>query len=486
MSTVTADRWSEAHPRRRKRIWVQHVAVETDKLQMRVDAARARGNLTEPQEVVADGVVHFIDKARLAAFRDDPVPRRFPNWWRGTVVEAAYRHMHTARASMLDLYDDNELLAEIPLVVARANATLHRDDPRRLTVRELLADPPPVRRARMRRLVGDSYEQLDLEHAQLRSFRNILLSAAAFLTLIVVATLYFVWNNPTLMPLCFDGEIPACPTSEGAAAAPDGGDIVVVAVLGALGGALAATLSIRNLKGTSTPYDVPVALAALKVPMGALTAILGLVAIQGEFIPGLSELDSQGMILAYALVFGFAQQALSRLLDKQAQSLLEGLPGGKAVEPTPNSKEGLNANGFGAGPGAAPAGGSPGAYAPADAHPASPSTATATQGPVVVVDDLIDEGAGDDAMGDDTGPDEIPAYGPGADRPVVEPASATQQDQFDLLQDTGNDRREMTEEEEAALLEGEFGPADDEGIYGRPPATDDPPPSGGRPTSAAQ
>ena len=33
----------------------------------------------------------------------------------------------------------------------------------------------------MRRLVGDSYEQLDLEHAQLRSFRNILLSAAMFL-----------------------------------------------------------------------------------------------------------------------------------------------------------------------------------------------------------------------------------------------------------------------------------------------------------------
>ena len=68
----------------------------------------------------------------------------------------------------------------------------------------------------------------------------------------------------------------------------------------------------------------------------------------------------------------------------------------------------------------------------------------------------------------------------------MEPASATQQDQFDLLRDTGNDRREMTEEEEAALLEAEFGPADDEGIYGRPPATDDPPPAGGQPTSAAQ
>jgi hypothetical protein len=325
----------------RKRIWVQHVAVETDKLEMRVQAARARGTLTESQQVVADGVTGFVHKARLAALREDPIPGRFGNWWRGTLVEMAYRQMHTARAQMFDLYDENELVAEVPLVVARANATLHRDDPRRLTVRELLADPPDVRRARLRRLVGDSYEQLDLEHAQLRSFRNILLSAATFLMVVVAGTLVVVALHPSLMPLCFQGTVHACPTSQGPTAHPRTADILVVGVLGALGGALAATLSIRNLKGTSTPYDVPVALAALKVPMGALTAILGLVAIQGDFIPGLTELDSQGQILAYALVFGFAQQAMSRLLDKQAQSLLEGLPGGKGVEPAPSAKEDL-------------------------------------------------------------------------------------------------------------------------------------------------
>ncbi len=340
MRTSTAAGNRRARPR--KRIWVQHVAVETDKLAMRVEAARARGTLTDAQDVVAEGVLGFVDRARLAAFRDDPAPSRLPNWWRGTLVEAAYRQMHTARAQMIDLYDEAELLAEIPLVVARANATLHRDDPRRLTVGELMSDPPEVRRARMRRLVGDSYEQLDLEHAQLRSFRNILLSMATFLTLVVIATLVVVALNPALIPLCFSGETNACPTTEWVGKPqPRSADILVVAVLGALGGALAATLSIRNLKGTSTPYDVPVALAALKVPMGALTAILGLVAIQGQFVPGLSQLDSQGMILAYALVFGFAQQALSRLLDRQAQNLLEGLPGGRDVVPTPNSKEGM-------------------------------------------------------------------------------------------------------------------------------------------------
>lgn len=456
MTTSTA---TDRRGRPRKRIWVQHVAVETDKLEMRVEAARARGTLTESQDVVAEGVLGFVRRARLAAFRDDPIPNRFPNWWRGTLVEAAYRQMHTARAQMIDLYDDAELLAEIPLVVARANATLHRDDPRRLSVGELMQDPPEVRRARMRRLVGDSYEQLDLEHAQLRSFRNILLSAAAFLTAITLATLVVVALNPSLIPLCFEGTVRACPTTEWVGEPqPRSADILVVAVLGALGGALAATLSIRNLKGTSTPYDVPVALAALKVPMGALTAILGLVAIQGQFIPGLSQLDSQGMILAYALVFGFAQQALSRLLDRQAQNLLEGLPGGRDVEPTPNTKEGLSPTS---------------AYGPPPVEDVAPAPSAQAPAPVATAPVAEDDDA------DDGAPDLVPAVGAAGDRPVDEPPDATQQDQFDLIEDTVNDRKDMTEDEEAELLASEFGPADADGIYGAPPAADDDPPAGG-------
>ena len=107
---------------------------------------------------------------------------------------------------------------------------------------------------------------------------------------------------------------------------PHGNDIVVVSLLGLLGGALAAAVSIRNLRGTSTPYDVPVALSLLKVPLGAFTAIVGLVAIQGDFVPGLSALDSQQQILAYALVLGYGQQVFTYTLDRRAQTLLDGLP----------------------------------------------------------------------------------------------------------------------------------------------------------------
>ncbi|HKA70075.1 MAG TPA: hypothetical protein VKG85_13260, partial [Actinomycetes bacterium] len=152
---------------------------------------------------------------------------------------------------------------------------------------------------------------------------------ALLIAVLVTVTIVLVANNPTWMPLCFEvAEQPTllnCPTGSGVAA-PQGADIVVVALMGLLGGALAAAISIRNLRGTSTPYDVPVALAMLKVPLGAFTSIIGLVAIQGDFVPGLSALDSQEQILAYALILGFAQQVFTRQLDRRAQDLLEALP----------------------------------------------------------------------------------------------------------------------------------------------------------------
>ena len=442
----------------RRRIWVQQVAVETNRLKMRVDAARARGDLTEPQEMVAVGVDGFVERARAAAFRDDPIPGRLANWWRGTLVEAAYRNMHSARSAMLDLYTDAELRAEIPMVVARANATLHRDDPRRSTIAELSALPTAQLRPRMRRLVGDSYEKLDIEHGQLRSFRNIVLIAAVFLIVCVAVTIGFIVANPSWIPLCFgrnsDTGLVPCPSQMGRSAKPTGADILVVTGLGGLGGAFSATLSIRNLKGTSNPYDVPVALAVLKVPLGALTAILGLVAITGGFAPGLTNLDDQGQILAYALLFGFSQQALSRLLDKRAQDLLEGLPGGEAAAPLPNAK---------AEPPPVPVV-VPGAPTPGSGpQDDSPQPVAGGQAADEVVAGAASGGA---------------AAAADKDRPVDEPDAATQQDQFDQLRDTGNARKDQSEDEEAELLEKEFGAPDAQGIYGPPAAGTTAPPAG--------
>ena len=319
-----------------KRAHVPVVVVGVQVLETRLDVALAQG-LGPDQRAAADGVRRLLRMAEDAAYGVAPRTSAFGRWWRGTLVESAFQNLHAARAQMVDVYADDEVAAEIPAAVARTQQTLHPDDPRRLVGEALPKMAMSQQRAFLRRAIEDSYDAIDHQHGRLRNFRNIILMAALCISVLVAATILIVRANPTYIPLCFaangdaiEGVLLNCPTGTDVTGNRSS-DIVVVALLGLLGGSLAAAVSIRNLRGTSTPYDVPVALALLKVPLGAFTAIVGLVALQGSFVPGLSALDSQQQILAYALVLGYAQQVFTYTLDRKAQTLLDGLP---AKDPT--------------------------------------------------------------------------------------------------------------------------------------------------------
>jgi len=316
-----------------KKVRVPTVAVGVQVLETRLDVAVAQG-LSPNQLAAADGVRRLLRKAEDAAYGIQPSPGPLSRWWSGALIDAANQNLHAARAQMIDVYDDAEIAAEIPSALGRMQQTMHRDEVRRrMADSGITSDIIERQRAFLRRAIADSYDALDRQYERLRSFRNIILLLALCIAALVAITIVVVWTNPTFMPLCFpsDGQAPDgsstlnCPTGSGFRE-PHGNDIVVVSLLGLLGGALAAAVSIRNLRGTSTPYDVPVALSLLKVPLGAFTAILGLVAIQGDFVPGLSALDSQQQILAYALVLGYGQQVFTYTLDRRAQTLLDGLP----------------------------------------------------------------------------------------------------------------------------------------------------------------
>src|SRR5205823_6467302 len=86
---------------------------------------------------------------------------------------------------------------------------------------------------------------------------------------------------------------------------------------------LAAARSLRLTRGSSTPVSLPVWLAVLKLPTGALTALLGILLMRGDFIPGFGRLDTQPEIIAWAIIFGYAQQLLTRTVDQRARWVLE-------------------------------------------------------------------------------------------------------------------------------------------------------------------
>jgi hypothetical protein len=319
----------------RKRVWVKTVDVSATELETRLAVAAARG-LGPDQKAAADGARALLARARAAANRVDPRPGRWATWWRGAMADPAFQNLHAAMAQMVDVYDDAELLGEIQTAAAKQHVTTDRDDSRRIDPVALAAKPIEQQRAVLRRTIADSYATMDRRYEQIRSFRNIILLSAALLTVLLGITVGFVASSPKMLPLCFGDGTSAklfnCPTGS-AVSGPHGGDILLVALLGALGGALAASLAIRKLQGTSVPYDIPVALAVVKLPLGALTAILGLVAIRAAFLPGLSSLDSQAQIVAYALILGFAQQSFTTLLDSRAQDLLTALPATSGAAP---------------------------------------------------------------------------------------------------------------------------------------------------------
>lgn len=277
-------------------------------------------------------------------------------------MEQASQSLHAAEVFLVELLPDEELPALIPKVVARAGTVLERDDPRRWDIDRLPTMPPgAARRAALARGMEVAYDASDQAHVRVRDFRNVLFVSAVLIAVLMGLLVVIVAAHPTAMPLCFrpsqtapstvaapngsagaavgqPDEAPAttvCPSGD--RQRPSSGDVMIVAGLGLLGGALAAAFTIRKLRGTSTPYDIPLALAMLKVPSGSLTAVAAILLLGGGFVPGLSQLDSQRQILAYALVFGYAQQLATRFIDDRAQSILNSLPSTDpdAKQPTP-------------------------------------------------------------------------------------------------------------------------------------------------------
>ena len=101
----------------------------------------------------------------------------------------------------------------------------------------------------------------------------------------------------------------------------------------AAGGA-ALTVDCPDSVFALTRDDRLLALAALKLPTGAITAFLGLLLMRGQFVPGLSALDTSAQILAWALVFGYAQQLFTRLVDQQGQTVLNSVRSPDTPQPS--------------------------------------------------------------------------------------------------------------------------------------------------------
>jgi hypothetical protein len=338
-ATVTggrARRWFYRDRRARGSYW-QHIVLSRI-TQVRRDLMRARA--ADPADVHAaewKDVGDLLAEAQRAAHCPG---WRFLQAITGSQVNRAFVNLHAAQIMLAEHVADADLDTRLLSAMIRVRATMPPDARRRqdlearyteLTDNPCGTEPRAVKRWLLQKALEWSYCATDAQYARLRSFRNIL-SGVSFAVLCFVIGLGIVGMvAPDALGLCFSGTI--CPTGKKAAAH----DAFLIELLGAAGGVLVAVLGISKMQGTSTPYGVPLALALLKLPLGALTALLGLVLIHGQFVPGLTDLDTSGQILAYAIAFGVAQHAVTAMVDRRGQELLSGIPGKRSAAPPPTT-----------------------------------------------------------------------------------------------------------------------------------------------------
>ena len=331
---------------------IEDVLVEVDDLRHQLAEMRVRrtGQAEGAATVIASGST-LLDQAEQAAKGvDPPATSWLRQFWTGSHQEAAYPRLHAAEVHLVGLYDDDAVSAAIPAVRHHVGLFLDRGDPRRADADRLpTLQSPEQRRAVLQASMAAGYEESDLDHRRQRMFRNALIVATVISVLLLAAVTAMMVIRPEFAPVCFDSvrqeglstatgtpgadpgdpsETPVstgltinCPSGAGRARAPDPWDAPLVVMFGIIGATLSAAVTVRNLRPTSSVYDIPLVLSVLKLPIGALTAFIGVIAIRGGLVPGLSALDSPAEILVYSVVLGYAQQLATGFLDRRASTM---------------------------------------------------------------------------------------------------------------------------------------------------------------------
>lgn len=263
----------------------------------------------------------------------------------GALFEAANSNCDAAEANLLRMAPDYFLLGQLPSLITHITRHLPEGDPRLQGLDQLRTDLvakgedacTDTARTQLVTLVRAASSEAGREHMAVRRFRNVLIVGTFCLTVIAVGIALLGLAAKDMIPLCFtpqraqdtwlvcpmaESKIDPVRLGEAIAATTRPQDVLLVEILGVVAAAVAAAAGVQGMRARSGPVGLPVALALFKLPFGALTAFVGLLLMSGQFVPGLSALDSSAQILAWAVLFGYAQQVFTRLVDQQARIVL--------------------------------------------------------------------------------------------------------------------------------------------------------------------
>jgi hypothetical protein len=279
----------------------------------RPEFQRQRDAATKALDVV-DAVLHR--RPRLA--------NRLSAWWTGWRVERAWRALHEAEVYLTAA--DPELAVRLPGLRERVAVGLPETDLRRRALAELVcADPPSAAdRAVVTDVVRASFDASDEVHAAARALRNKLVVAAVVLVGLntLLGVLGFV--RPGFLPMCVERvDAPGHLVCASGNTTPSAADVWLIQVMGAAGAVVSTVVLLVRRRPSLSPYILIGYQASIKVLLGALLAVFGVLALGAGIGEGLIGPRGQAAVLIAAVVFGYGQQLGTRLLDNYADHLLD-------------------------------------------------------------------------------------------------------------------------------------------------------------------
>jgi hypothetical protein len=325
----------------RRGIWRTEVELRIAEIRHRLDTVtngRAKNRLAS-HGTVPKAINELLGNAEKAA---GPPRGRFAgvrSWWSGAAITTAWQSVHEAESKLVQLESDDDVLANLPRVLAWIQRVMdprpQREHHEKTLTDQIEKKPKKADRLAIRQAFDDVIDANNERYASLRTFRNKLVLVTGILAALIGILAVWHLKNPDFLTLCSGTgtDVTCLDGSE-----PRGPDVALVALVGAVGGLLATAFGLAKTQIAPSRYDPKAWQALLKPVAGSATALIGVLLIQADILLGSSDSRSEALLLAYAALFGFSQQLLTQFIDKRADKLIGS--GDEADESTQTGKAG--------------------------------------------------------------------------------------------------------------------------------------------------
>ena len=292
----------------RKAAWRQVVLSRARRSRHDLLAAWAASPPRPDLERWGEEAAELILKARDSALH----AVSFWSWLEGCYQEQAWLSLHEAEAQIIEVLPAEELHARAEGLLGKARRALGGDDPRIWSIKELLREDATGSELRLRlaHLARATYDVLDDRYAQSRGYRNRLIR----LTVMALAGIVLFLVAGMMSTLDFGVRDPG----------QAGGwrTVVLLLLFGAIGALVTAIPPLAKANGIRNPFSLPLFQLLLKLTMGPLFAVVGLLILEDKLIPHFHAPTNLRGLLVWAILFGAAQQTVTRFIDQRVNRIL--------------------------------------------------------------------------------------------------------------------------------------------------------------------